>query len=408
MSSDRGVERGRPLPSALALGLACVACAGTAARLAGQSSWTELTGYYLGVASYGTEGTFNEQSGSSLQRLRIMTSPGVGPLTFDLAYEHSLQMNSSGLSRSFLGLGVTGTTGDWAPLQGTIAESDQVRWRHRLDRLSVALELGPSIEFTVGRQPVSWATTLFLTPGDPFVPFNPEDPFRDYRAGVDAARLRAFLGPFTEVDLVLRPATFDDVTTVSALGRIRSVVGGVDVGAWLGALHDEPAASASVAAPVAGAVARGEFVLRRIEDETRFRAAIGLDRSFAIGEKDLYVVAEYQYDGLGAAGAQDFASVILSEPARRGELLVLGRHSAAFQLSAQVHPLVSIDGLALANLGDPSVLLGPGLSYSVGSETSLRSGLFMTAGAGVTEEGLPGSEYGSVPFVAYVSLTTFF
>jgi hypothetical protein len=303
---------------------------------------------------------------------------------------------------------VTGATGDWAPFQGTIAESDHVRWRHRLDRLSVALELGPSMELTVGRQPVSWATTLFLTPGDPFVPFNPEDPFREYRAGVDAARLRAFLGPFTDIDLVVRPSTFGDVTTVTALGRIKSVVGGVDIGAWLGALHDEPAASASVAAPVAGAVARGELVVRRIEKETRVRAAIGLDRSFTIGETDLYVVAEYQYDGLGAAGPEDFVPVLLSDPARRGELLVLGRHSAAFQLSAQVHPLVSIDALALMNLADPSLLLGPGLSYSVGSETSLRSGLFVSAGTGATEDGLPGSEYGSVPFVAYVSLTAFF
>ena len=47
-------------------------------------------------------------------------------------------------------------------------------------------------DLIVGRQPVSWATTLFLTPADPFSPFDPADPFREYRGGVDAARLRVY------------------------------------------------------------------------------------------------------------------------------------------------------------------------------------------------------------------------
>jgi hypothetical protein len=373
-----------------------------------QSSPSALTAYYLNVASGTAAGPFNESNASSLQRLRLMMAPTAGPVRFDLAYEQLLEVSSSDLRSGFLGPGVTRTSGDWAPLQGTIAETDGMQWNHRLDRASMAVDAGESVEVVVGRQTISWATTLFLTPGDPFVPFNPEDPFREYRAGVDAARVRGFLGPFTDVDVVVRPATFDSVTTISALGRIRSVVAGVEVGGWIGALHDDPAISASVTATLAGAAARAEIVVRRVEEETVLRGAIGFDRAFGIGDRDLYVVIEYQYDEFGAASADDLVPVILSEPSRRGELLVLGRNSAAVQFSAQVHPLWSADALILTNLSDPSALFGPGLTYSVGDETTIRGGVFIGAGAETSASGAPGSEYGAVPFVGYLSLTAFF
>lgn len=396
------------LRATLAVSLVCLAALGAPGAVHGQSGTTDFTAYYLNVASGSAGGPFNEGGVSDFQRFRLMTTPRLGPVRFDFAYEHALEVSSTVLRPGFLGLGVSRTSGDWAPLQGIVVETDHTRWAHRFDRASATIDLAESVELTVGRQTVSWATTLFLTPADPFVPFNPEDPFREYRAGVDAARLRAFPGAFTDVDVVVRPATYDSVTTLSALARVRSVVGGVEIGGWFGALHDEPAASVAATATLLGAAARAEFEIRRIEDETRLRGAIGVDRAFGLGSRDLYVVFEYQYDELGASDADEFIPVLLSAPARRGELLVLGKNSGALQLSMQIHPLWSADALVLANLGDPSALFGPGVSYSVGEETSLRGGVFFGAGTSTTMAGAPGSEYGAVPFVGYLSLTAFF
>jgi len=369
----------------------------------------ELRGYYLNVAAGNASGPFNDSGIVDLQRLRLMLRPVVGPVALDVAYEHGLELTSSTLApASFVGLTGSGGAGDWMPLQGTLESGAHGRWRHRLDRLSATVALGESAELTIGRQPISWATTLFLTPADPFVPFDPEDPFREYRAGVDAARLRAFPGPFTDIDIVVRPSTFGEETTVTALARVRTVVRGVELAGWAGSLHDEPAAAVSATATLAGAALRGEVVVRRVDEETRFRGAIGLDRAFAVGDRDLYVVLEYQRDGLGAARPEDIPATLLSPAAARGELLVLGRDSGALQASLQLHPLWTVDTLVLANFGDPSALVGPGVTYSIGGETTARAGVFLGAGADRTAAGGPGSEWGIGPFVGYVSLTAFF
>ncbi|MDH3733740.1 MAG: hypothetical protein OEU54_09410 [Gemmatimonadota bacterium] len=369
----------------------------------------EFRAYYLHVGSGTASGPFNDPAATSFQRFRLMTDLAVGPLRFDIAYEHGLEVSTGTLVPGGLaGVGARRGTGAWAPLQWTIEESDHVLWRHQFDRLSGTLTAGESVELSLGRQTISWATTLFLTPADPFVPFNPEDPFREFRAGVDAARLRAFLGPFTDVDFVFRPATYDDETTLTALGRVRSVIGGVELGAWLGALHDEFSASGAVTATLLGAAVRAELVVREAEGETVFRGAFGIDRAFGLGERDLYVVAEYQRDGFGAADASELLDVLGSTPASRGELLVLGRDALALQASMQLHALWTVDALALTNLGDPSLLFGPGVTYSLSDEGTARGGLYLGAGDPKTGEGLPGSEYGAVPFTAYLSVTFFF
>lgn len=392
-----------------ALGLAILAIVRAVGVSPAAAQMPELRGYYLNVATGNASGPFNDSGIADLQRLRLMLAPVVGPVAFDVAYEHGLELTSSSLApASFLGLAGSGGGGDWLPLQGTLDSGAHGRWRHRLDRLSATLALGGSAELTIGRQPISWATTLFLTPADPFVPFDPEDPFREYRAGVDAARLRAFPGPFTDIDVVVRPSTFGDETTLTALARVHTVVRGVELAGWAGALHDEAAAAVSGTATLVGAALRGELVVRRVDEETRFRGVIGLDRAFSVGDRDLYVVLEYQRDGLGAAGPEDIPATLLSPAAARGELLVLGRDSGALQASMQLHPLWTVDALMLANLGDPSALFGPGVTYSIGGDTTARAGVFLGAGADRTAVGGPGSEYGIVPIVGYVSLTAFF
>lgn len=376
---------------------------------AGSGQEIELRGYYLNVATGSLEGPFTPAGVADFQRLRLMAGPDFGFVETELAYEPSLELVSEPELGLVPSLGSIETGTEWLPLQWTIAEGEHASWRHRFDRLLVRTALGDDVQLDVGRQPISWATTLFLTPSDPFAPFDPADPFREYRAGVDAARLQTFLGAFAGVDAVLRVADTREGTTLTALGRLTATAGSWDLSGWAGIVHDRPGGAAAATLTAAGTAFRGELSLRDGEDgELVPRFAVGIDRSFGLAGRDLYVAAEYQRDGFGAAGAAEIVDVVLSEPFSRGELQVIGRDETAVQASYQVHPLLSAELLALWNLGDGSVLLVPAVTYLVSNEVTARGGCFFGFGTDAASGGLPGSEYGPVPSSLYVSLTAFF
>ncbi|MEN8143428.1 MAG: hypothetical protein ABFS14_00625 [Gemmatimonadota bacterium] len=370
---------------------------------------SEIRGYALNVAAGTNSGPFTSSNVSDTQIIRLMAAPAIGPVELELAHEQflSLTVGESMPSRSDdFATPRSGT--EWLDLQGTIASSDRAVWRHRVDRLSAHFELGSAADLTVGRQPISWATTLILTPADPFVPFNAEDPFREYRTGVDAARLRVFPGPFSSLDAVLRVAKVDGEDIVTGLARAHAVVAGWEVGGWAGYVHEEASVSLALTRTFAGTAGRAEFVVRDQEESIVSRLALGLDRSFSVFGRDLYAVLEYQRDELGAGDASQFASVLSSRPFRRGELIVLGRNTAALQTTYSIHTLWSTTLLLLSNLDDPSLLLAPGLGYSVSDEIVARGGLFLGLGRNETSAGTPGSEFGPVPTVAWISAAVFF
>jgi hypothetical protein len=366
-----------------------------------------IRGYLLNVPVASAEGPLSDQTLADAQRLRLMTRPTLGQFSLDLAYEHVITLRSEPGGSVLGGLVPTGSGGDWVPLQGSLWQTDHVDWRHRVDRLAVRYAMSDA-EVTVGRQPVSWATTLFLTPADPFVPFDPSDPFREYRSGVDAVRVRAFPGAFSEVDGVLRVADSPTGETLTAAGRARAAIGSWEVAGWVGVVHGEPALSAAATVGVFGAIVRTESVVRRTNDETVLRATVGVDRSFVLLDRNVYLVLEYQRDGFGAASGDDLLAVFLSEAAQRGELQVFGRDEVAVQASMELHPLVGVSALVLWNLNDASALLGPGASYSAGNELSVRGGVFLGVGDGATPAGLPASEFGVVPTTVYMAVSWFF
>lgn len=368
----------------------------------------EIRGYFLSVALPTLSGPFTNSVFSQLSRLRLMASPAFGPVELDIAYENLWTYRSRSGSAPIFGAVGGGDGSDWLPLQGNVIAESQFTWRSRLDRLKLSYSPPGRWEFSAGRQTVSWATTLLLTPADPFIPFDPSEPFREYRAGVDALRARVSTGPFSEVDLVLRPADTPSGNTITALGRATAVVHGWEVAGWAGVIHDDIGGSVAATVTVAGAIIRSEAVVRRSEGETVVRFVLGVDRSFSVSRRDLYLIFEYQRDGFGYGDVEELLQLFLSQPFQRGELQLLGRNTVALQSSYQAHPLVSLQLLVLTNLNDPSSLLTPAISFSAGNELSLRGGVFLGIGADVTELGLPASEYGALPTTIYVSASAFF
>ncbi len=392
----------RRLATLVAVGLLTLPRAGRA------QSWT-VSGYALGVVTEAGSGDLGPGGTSLLGRGRLMVGVTEGAFHFEAAYEHILQRTPPGGGFSVTTPGGTGAgTGDWMGVEWNIRTTSRTSWRHGFDRLSVGFQSG-NLEITAGRQAISWATTLYLTPADPFSPFDPTDPFREYRGGVDALRVRYSTGPFSEVEAVARPARTPFGTTWTELVRGQRLLGSWAVGAWGGRLQNQPAAAAFATGSLGATAVRGELEVRRdAVGHAVARGAIGLDRRFSVAERDLYAVLEVQRDGLGAARTSQLLDVVRSRPFQRGEMQVLGRWEAAAQVSWQVHPLVSLDLMGLENLTDGSALVAPGVSWSATASATLRAGAFLGVGTGTSNPLLLRSEYGSVPGLGYAALSWFF
>jgi hypothetical protein len=370
-----------------------------------------VTGYYQNVPLWSDSSALTSGGLSDFNRFRLSTEPSFGRWSFELAYEQVLTLRQNDTASGIF-VGAVPGGGEWLDLQWTIDESEHVRWQHRFDRMRIGFKPTEALQIDVGRQAISWATTLFLTPADPFSPFNPADPFREFRAGVDAARVRVYPGPLSEIDVVVRPTKTEVGEELTALARGLATWKGWELSGWAGSLYGDVTAAGGVSGSVRGWALRGEAVVRQVEGSGAVvRTSIGVDRLVSVAGKDLLVVAEYQRDGFGAADSGEYSQVLESAPFRRGELQVLGRNEVALQSSYQVHPLGSLAGLLLWNLSDGSALLSPSFSYSASDDATVTGGLFVGFGESATSGSgsatIP-SEYGLVPVTAYLSVSIFF
>ena len=371
----------------------------------------EVSAYVLGVGAYQGTSALGASGSTTLARTRLMPVLTSGGLTLDIAYEHVLSQtpSSTGFSITAPG-GSAARTGDWLGLDWDLHSGSNTKWRHRLDRISLGFSGGP-LEVIIGRQAVSWATTLILTPADPFAPFNPSDPFLEYRGGIDALRVRVFTGPFSEIEAVVRPTETAFGTTVTALGRVQTSKGGWAFGTWAGILHDQPAGALFTTGALKATAIRAELAIREHPNaEVTMRGAIGLDRFFTPGGKNLYFAVELQYDGFGAQNTSKLLETINSKPFIQGDMQTIGQWTVASQLSYQVHPLVGVSGLTLVNARDRSVLVSPGLNWSATSSLTVTAAAFRGLGAELALPGTLGlgSEYGFIPAIGYVSTSWFF
>ncbi len=363
-----------------------------------------VTGYFQTVPIAGVEGAVL----ADFNRLRLASEPEFGPFRFEVAYEHVLTLRRSATRPRFT-LGVAPGGGEWLDLEWTVTEREHVSWRHRLDRLNVGWTPTGQLEITAGRQAVSWGTTLFLTPADPFTPFDPVDPFRQFRAGVDAARVRFHPGALSEVDLVVRPTPSPDGDEITALARGLTTVRNWEISGWAGALYGDPAAAGAFSGALGPWALRGEAVLRSLEDRQVFRGVLGVDRLLRLSGRDVTLAAEYQRDGLGAAGPDGYPGVLRSDFFRRGEHQVLGRDEGILQASLAIHPLWAVSTLFLLNLNDGSGVIGPTLGYSAADEVALAAGGFMGFGADRETPSRPiPSEHGMARLTGYISLVWYF
>ncbi len=315
-------------------------------------------------------------------RLRLEGSKGDW-LRFGFHEQVTLDLQSApfatALAPAAPGGGGDGGVPEAADMSWTGVDADLFHLGGRVDRAWVTLR-APHLDITLGRQPLSFGNAFFFTPMDLVAPFSPTVIDREYKPGIDAIRADAFIGMSTRVTAVAAYAGgWDrDGTILAAHGVFTVRI--TDVGLFAGRVHGDAVlgADASSAIGPVGVRAEGTVTWPADDDEDPFvRAVVGADHSTAWG---LSLMAEVYYQSVGRSDPDDYLEMATSERFTRGELWALGQWYAALNASYELTPLVILSLAAVANLGDPSLLLAPGLAWSIAGNADLSVGAYVGVG----------------------------
>jgi len=261
---------------------------------------------------------------------------------------------------------------------------------------------------------------------------------QEYKPGIDALRADAYFGISGQVTAVAAYAgDWDLEGSVLALHGKRAF-GTTDMGLFLALNHAEPVVGLDMSGSIGTVAVRSEATMSFPEDEEEIpfaRIALGGDYMFSF---PLTLSGEIYAQTFGGADPSEYLALYDSERFARGEIWAVGRLYAGLALDYELTPLVHVNSSLVANLGDPSMLLGPGLSWSVADNAEVVAGAFFGLGQRprdveleledfesadpaaseeeyeawfeelLTEKIDPGSEFGMVPAVAYLQMKMYF
>lgn len=286
--------------------------------------------------------------------------------------------------------------------------SDEARYTEASDYLSVErlrLDLNlPKVDLKIGRQAITWGSSLVVHPTDPFPEVVALEPGKE-RQGINAVRAEVPIGVHQASALValgddLSPlyaedTKFEDVPltgaarfTLRALEADWSVVGwGRPDGLWF------------AGADLRGTLGVGWWVEGGWHGyEQAPEAVVGIDYSFPWLET-VYVAAEYRYDGSGTApedydwaakgagistptdcavfdttgtGTGTGATASASEP--EVSRFTLGRHFVHGVLNLRITEDIGLSTATLVNLEDGTGIVVPDLSVNLGTNAVVHLG----------------------------------
>lgn len=285
---------------------------------------------------------------------------------------------------------------------------------HDIDRLSVRVYLDRA-DLTVGRQAVAWGNSLLFPVADVWTRFSPFELDTMERRGVDGFRVLASPGSRWELDgVAVDRGAFEDLGV-----GVRGTRYGARSDVWLGAAKtwEEVFAAGGWARDLGKATVRGEAMVPlgygaesgdSGAEPGLPRATVGVDHY----RSRLALSGELHFSGAGAAPDGDYAAHVAgSAPHARREVYLLGRYYAGASASWEATPVVRLSLASLVNLGDPSAILTPSLSWQAADDVELGLGGFVPIGANpVVDLANPRlrSEFGSAPYFVYGQLVAMF
>lgn len=283
---------------------------------------------------------------------------------------------------------------DWESQQGIL-------WA---DRLNAKISLGPA-DLTVGRQAVTFGKAYFWNPLDVFLPFDPRQFDREYKAGVDALRLDFYLGDFTGITLLAvggREVGIDgeyvgdggglDASWYGSalLARAYTTLAGWDLAVQGGKIYGGYQLGGGFTGEIGPLQARAEAAYFWAHGSRPLPAPLNGDLivdhlTLVLGtghrwDNTLSIEVEYLYNG---AGDPDNLEVAMARFAA-GTTLHLGRHLLGATASYELTPLALTRLVVLYSLSDNSILLQPSVTVSVADNIEAIFGISIGLGANPT------------------------
>jgi hypothetical protein len=344
----------------------------------------------------------NSTDQTSQNVLRLI---GAGRPTEQLNYEvHGLQSYTYSSTRRETGAAIFGTGGTDTRYRAVDASWDWYEANKSsaslwLDRLNLKAALA-KVDIIAGRQPISFGKAYFWNPLDIFLPFDPRQFDRDYKAGVDALRMDVPFGSFTGINLIgvagreldysgkyldhgnLNASWYGSALLARSFTTLQGwdlavqggkIYGGYQLGGGLvgeiGPVETRAEAAyfwAQASEPLPSPL-EGEVV------EDSFTAVVGFGHRF---ENTLTVEIEYLYNGAGDSHDLDASFVRFAS----GSILQMSRDLTGFLISYEFEPVITGQFTALYSWDDPSAQIQPILTWSPSNNTELLLGASINFG----------------------------
>ncbi len=282
-------------------------------------------------------------------------------------------------------------------LESDIVDDDRFRLRHGLDRARVRL-INDRLDFSIGRQSVSWGTGMFWAPTDLFSGFSPTEIDRDEKPGVDVVRLTISLAEDTALDLVFEPLDMDDAWSVDAndsagAARLTAHAGEYDLSASGGYVAGDWVSGGDFSGYIGNAGLHGEMLYTWVAapgGSDYLKCLAGADYSFSARGQP-YVMVEYYYNGAGDNDSAGYAQVFTDESVQRsfvrGTAYNIGRHYCGALMNLTLTPLLALSSQTIVNMEDSSANEFLMLSWSTSDNTDVLFGGSLAIGGDDTEFG---------------------
>ncbi len=341
-------------------------------------------------------------------------------LNWEFAYEQRARWLSEGAGT---GAGILPSEAD-APYRirqldwQVINHGERFIWRHEIDRAFVSFHRQWG-NVTLGRQAVGLGRGRLFSAVDIFSPFSPLEVDREWRQGIDAARVEYKLSDTSSAEVIAALGRTWDKSALIA--RARGYFGNIDAEFIFGKRAEDLMVAGVVSAAIMEAEMHCELAFYNTpeaqpdggifnNDHEVIKAVFGGSYVFDVGN-GLTFLAEYHYSGFGLKDIDQatdrLAESAFAERVIRGDTQTLGREAFAYQLSYPFN--ISLNGafLVLHSPQDGSAVLSPSLVWDLSKSTSLLGSIFIPYGD-QPDDGRVKSEYGGTPLSFFLQLRMYY
>ena len=391
----------RWVPGAAALAVAVLLGPGAQGQETAFRGHVKLQQQYVAADARSVEAALGyRQSRETSLDLRLIGTHAAGRFRFDAAYllradvdDAVALMRRLRVLRPALSLDRTDTA--WLGLDDPLANRKEMRAVQSLDRLSVSYTTERWV-FALGRQAYTWGNGIVFRPLDLFDPFAPDAVDESYKPGVDALYAQRLFADGSDLTTLIvprrNPATGAlDPDFGSAAVKWHGAGAGVQLEIVAARDYGDTVLGLGLAGAWDGAVWRVTLVPERlVSGHTKTSLVANVEHAWQRGERNLSGFAEYYRNGFGRSGsgyALDELDADLLARLARGQVFDTGRDYVALGLRMQLTPLLEVDPVLIANLGDHSRLLLLQGNWSVAQNLGLDFGVRAAVGATGTEFG---------------------